>query len=114
VYSYCNICKPDLLCNIYMKHLQHTSETSEIFETYACNMRFQQNKAGRRANEELHSRIRLCGHDGEEGWQRVGSCMVPGERCPARGGGGSSSRAGVALRSEAIVAVWSRGSMLLR
>jgi hypothetical protein len=26
-----------------MKHLQHTSETSEILETYVCNMRFQRN-----------------------------------------------------------------------
>jgi hypothetical protein len=25
-------------CNIHMKHLQHTSETSEILETYAGNI----------------------------------------------------------------------------
>ena len=30
-------------CNIHMKNLQHTSETSKIIETYSCNMRFQLN-----------------------------------------------------------------------
>jgi hypothetical protein len=41
VYSYCNIYNiPIYFCNIHIKHLQHTSET---FETYACNMHFQQN-----------------------------------------------------------------------
>ena len=27
-------------CNIHIKYLQHTSETSEILETYFCNMHF--------------------------------------------------------------------------
>ena len=41
VYSHSSICNiPIYFCNIHMKHLQHTSET---FETYTCNMRFQQN-----------------------------------------------------------------------
>ena len=44
VYNHCNICSiPIHFCNIYMKHLQHTSETYEILETYACNVRFQRN-----------------------------------------------------------------------
>jgi hypothetical protein len=30
-------------CNIHMKHLQHTFETSKTLETYACNMCFQHN-----------------------------------------------------------------------
>jgi hypothetical protein len=30
-------------CNIDVKHLQHTSKTSETLETYSCNMRFQRN-----------------------------------------------------------------------
>jgi hypothetical protein len=37
VYSHCNICNiPIYFC----KHLKHLQHTSEIFETYACNMRF--------------------------------------------------------------------------
>jgi hypothetical protein len=44
VYSYCNICNIRIyFCNIYMKYLQHTSETSEKIEMYVCNMRFQRN-----------------------------------------------------------------------
>ena len=44
VYNHCNMCNiPIYYCNIRMKHLQHTSETSKIIETYACNMRFQRN-----------------------------------------------------------------------
>jgi hypothetical protein len=35
----CNI--PIYFCNIYMNHLQYTSETSKTFKTYACNMCFQ-------------------------------------------------------------------------
>jgi hypothetical protein len=39
VYSHCNICNiPIYFYNIYMKHLQHTSETSATIETYVCNM----------------------------------------------------------------------------
>jgi len=35
----CNTCNILVyFCNIYMKHLQHTLGTSEILETYACNM----------------------------------------------------------------------------
>jgi hypothetical protein len=38
VYNYFNICNfPIYFYNIFLKHLQHTSETLEI---YACNMRF--------------------------------------------------------------------------
>jgi hypothetical protein len=33
VYRHSNI------CNIQIKHLQHTSKTVETFETYNCNMR---------------------------------------------------------------------------
>ena len=41
VYSHCSICNiPIYFCNTDIKHLQHTSETSE---TYVCNMRFQRN-----------------------------------------------------------------------
>ena len=42
VYSHCNMCNILIyFCNIDIKHLQHTSETSEILETNACNMHFQ-------------------------------------------------------------------------
>ena len=34
---------PIYLCNIHMKQLQHTSETSKTLETYTCNMRFHRN-----------------------------------------------------------------------
>ena len=34
VYNHCNI------CNIDVKHLQHTSEISKTLKTYGCNMRF--------------------------------------------------------------------------
>jgi hypothetical protein len=36
---------PIYFCNIHMKHLQHTFETSETLEIYACNMRFQRNNS---------------------------------------------------------------------
>jgi hypothetical protein len=36
VYNHCNI--PIYFCNIRMKQLKHTSETTEILETWACNM----------------------------------------------------------------------------
>ena len=36
VYRHCHKCNIMIsFCNIHMKHLQHTSKTSE---TYACNM----------------------------------------------------------------------------
>jgi hypothetical protein len=42
VYSHSNICNiPIYFCNIHMKHLQHTYETPETLETYACNTRLQ-------------------------------------------------------------------------
>jgi hypothetical protein len=34
---------PIYFCNIHMKQLQHTSETSETLETYTCNMCFHRN-----------------------------------------------------------------------
>jgi hypothetical protein len=35
---HCNICNiPIYFCNIHLKHVQHTSETLEM---YVCNMRF--------------------------------------------------------------------------
>jgi hypothetical protein len=44
VYNNYNMCNITIyFCNIQMKHLQHTSKTSEIIETYSCNMRFQRN-----------------------------------------------------------------------
>ena len=37
----CNICKiPIYFCNIHLKRLQHTSETSETLEMYACSLCF--------------------------------------------------------------------------
>jgi hypothetical protein len=40
VYNHCNICNiPIYFYNIRIKHLQHTSETSGILETYTYNMR---------------------------------------------------------------------------
>jgi hypothetical protein len=39
VYSHYNMCNILIyFCNIYIQHLQHTSET---FETYYCTMRFE-------------------------------------------------------------------------
>jgi hypothetical protein len=67
VYSHCNICNiPIYFCNIHIKQLQHTSETSETFKTYACNLRFQQ-KAGRRVAE------RGRGASGQDGSHDRGS-----------------------------------------
>ena len=44
VYNYCNMGSITIyFCNIHMKHLQHTTKTSETIETYAWNMRFQRN-----------------------------------------------------------------------
>jgi hypothetical protein len=41
VYNHCNICNTQIyFCNIHMKHLQRTFETSETLETEACNVRF--------------------------------------------------------------------------
>jgi hypothetical protein len=40
----CNICIPDLLCNIHMKHFQHTFGISETLKAYACNIRLKQMK----------------------------------------------------------------------
>jgi hypothetical protein len=39
VYSHCNVCNISIyFCNIYTKHLQHTSETPATTETYVCNI----------------------------------------------------------------------------
>jgi hypothetical protein len=39
VYNHCNICNiPLYLCNIRMKHSQHTSKTIETFKFYTCNI----------------------------------------------------------------------------
>ena len=44
MYNHCNLCNiPIYFCNIVIKHLQHTSETSKTLKTYACNMRYQHN-----------------------------------------------------------------------
>ena len=44
VYNHCNICNILIyFYNIHTKRLQHTSNTSEILETYACNMHFERN-----------------------------------------------------------------------
>jgi hypothetical protein len=40
---------PDLFLQHPSEDLQHISETSKTLETYACNMRFQQNLVGGRA-----------------------------------------------------------------
>ena len=41
VHRHCNMCNiPIYFCNIDVKHLQHTLETSETLKTYVCNMRF--------------------------------------------------------------------------
>jgi hypothetical protein len=42
MYNHCHI------CDIHLKHLQCTSETSETLKTYTCSIRFQQNLAARR------------------------------------------------------------------
>jgi hypothetical protein len=42
VYNHCNMCNiiSVYFCNIDVKHMQHTYETSETLEIYACNMHF--------------------------------------------------------------------------
>jgi hypothetical protein len=41
VYSHYNMYNISIyFCNIDIQHLQHTSKTSKILETYYCNMRF--------------------------------------------------------------------------
>jgi hypothetical protein len=43
VYNHYNICNIMIyFCNNRMKHLQHTSKTSETFEVYTCNMHVSQ------------------------------------------------------------------------
>jgi hypothetical protein len=42
IYNHCDICNITIyFCNIYMKHLQHTSKTSATLETDTSNIRFQ-------------------------------------------------------------------------
>jgi hypothetical protein len=44
MYNYCNICNISIcFSNIRMKQLQHITETSETFEMYTCNKRFERN-----------------------------------------------------------------------
>jgi hypothetical protein len=80
VYNHCSICNiPIYFCDIHLKYLLHTSETSETLKTYACNMRFQQNMAVRRAEHSIAG-SRLCDCGGEGGWQWAGSCAALGDR----------------------------------
>jgi hypothetical protein len=44
MYNYCDICNISIcFSNIRMKQLQHTTKTSETFEMYTCNKRFERN-----------------------------------------------------------------------
>ena len=55
MYSHCNMCNiPIYFCNIYMKQLQHTSETSETLDTHFCNMCFQLNISSLLGRMEAH------------------------------------------------------------
>ena len=60
--NYCNICNISIyLWNIHMKRLQHTSETSEIIETYSCNIRFQCNISLLLSRMETHRCVVFTG-----------------------------------------------------
>jgi hypothetical protein len=63
-------------CNIRVKHLQRTTETSETLETYACNMRFQHNitlllERWRIVVAELDASVEV-GSDVWSSWRRGG------------------------------------------
>jgi len=104
VYNHCNTCNiPIYFYNIYLKHLQYTFETSKTLETYACNMRFQQNLAARREHCTARSGYAVAvGKEDDSGWAAawplVSGCAAPGDRAhavpPASGarGGGSNNR----------------------
>jgi hypothetical protein len=69
IYIYCNMCNipiyfwniPIYFSNIDIKHLQHTFETPETFETYVCNMRFQRNISLPLRRMEARRRVEVTG-----------------------------------------------------
>jgi len=68
VYIHCNILMNT--CNI-PQNLQHTSETSETLETYACNMCFRvSSSARRRAERRMVGSGQPAAEDGGTAWQR--------------------------------------------
>jgi hypothetical protein len=90
----------DLLCNIRMKQLKHTSETNETLKTWACNMSKKHLKTPKNTSS-LHN------HDlpsGQLRWRRLAgwcaparsrhACRRPRERGDA-GGFGEGTPAGV-------------------
>jgi hypothetical protein len=104
VYSHCNI--TIYFCNMYIKHLQHTSKTSETLKIYTCNMCFQQTLAG--------GRVKLyTARSGTRSWWRR---MEP-RRCEgswARDRDGDEKRLGPTARGREEggrrVRVWCRGA----
>jgi hypothetical protein len=126
VYNHCNICNiPIYFCNIHLKHLQHTFEISETLETYACNIRFQQNLAVRQAKHCTSGSDCAVMVEKEDGSGRaatrppVSSCTALGNRAHAvplasgvRDGGDNNIQVGAASRGEVIVAMRSWGSTL--
>ena len=90
MYNHCNICKiPIYFCNINLKYLQHTSETSETLKAYACNMRFQQNLAARQAEHCAAGSgcAIVVEKEDASGWAAVrplvSGCATPGNRAHA-------------------------------
>jgi hypothetical protein len=94
MYSHCNICNiPIYFCNISMTHLQHTSETSETFEIYACNMRFQQNLVDGRTEHCTAVSGYAIAVEKEDDSAQAG-VLLPASG--TRSGGSSGGRAGAA------------------
>jgi len=69
VYNHCNICNiPNYFCNIHMKYLQHTSETSKTLGIYAYNVTLVSGDHHVRRVDELDNRL-----DGQsEEYHRLG------------------------------------------
>jgi hypothetical protein len=119
VYNHCNICNiPIYFCNVYMEHLQHTSDTSKTLETYSCNISFQRNiclllgrlKARRRGARCRRVARSSGGDDGRRGGECRGGRMARWRGRMAGGGAGVrwkevDGRPGAV---ESVAAAWTR------
>jgi hypothetical protein len=110
----CNIFNiPIYFYNIYTKHLQNTSETSETLETYAFHMCFQRNiylLLGRW--EACRREARCCGvahSSGGEGRQRVAAEWPGGEEAGWRAAERSGHARGGGRRSGVVALEHARG-----
>jgi hypothetical protein len=84
VYNHCNMCNITIyFCNIYLKHLRHTSET------YSCDMRFQRNISLLLGRIEAHHRVVFTGGGGSATLLRGGPVIV----AACRGREASAARA---------------------